>query len=172
MAAGVAGSRLPIPDTPGAVAWKVVATAECARLDLAPITLIQSPGVTAVKVQQNPLPMECAAAFEGSCTSRDGKLHISTSFEGRRRAARVGGGFFGNESPVDTMFYTGVRTLTIEHLHSRLVLRMHERLNNTQGYSAVPTALRYLPEMHRLLLLGAAETNGMQLAHCVVLPPS
>ena len=43
--------------------------------------------------------MECAAAFEGSCTSRDDKLRITTTFEGRRRAARVGGGFSAPKAP-------------------------------------------------------------------------
>ncbi|MBL7089582.1 hypothetical protein [Acidovorax sp.] len=167
---GVVGSRLPIPDTPGASAWQVVPTADCARLEPVPTTLLRTPAVQAVVVQQNPLPMECAAAFEGSCTSRDGELRITTAFEGRRRAARVGGGFFGTEGTIDTTFYTGVRTLSIEHLPSRLVLRMQERLNNTNGYSAPQTAIRYLPELQRLLLLGASEAQGMPLAQCVVLP--
>ena len=170
LGAGVVGSRLPIPDSPGATAWKVVPTGECARLEPVPTTLLHSPSVQAVLVQQNPLPMECAAAFEGSCTSRDGTLRITTAFEGRRRAARVGGGFFGTEGTIDTTFYTGVRTLSIEHLPSRLVLRMQERLNNTNGYSAPQTAIRYLPELQRLLLLGASEAHGMPLAHCVALP--
>ena len=171
LGAGVAGSRLQIPDSPGATAWQVVPTAACARLEPVPPALLRTPAVQAVVVQQNPLPMECAAAFEGSCTSRDGKLRITTAFEGRRRAARVGGGFFGTEGTIDTTFYTGVRTLSIEHLPSRLALRMQERLNNSNGYSAPQTAIRYLPELQRLLLLGASEAQGMPMAHCVALPP-
>ncbi|WP_233247197.1 MULTISPECIES: hypothetical protein [unclassified Acidovorax] len=171
LGAGVAGSRLQIPDSPGATAWKVVPATDCARLEQVPTALLHTPSVQAVPVQQNPLPMECAAAFEGSCTSRDGALRITTVFEGRRRAARVGGGFFGTEGTIDTTFYTGVRTLSIEHLPSRLVLRMQERLNNTNGYSAPQTAIRYLPELQRLLLLGASEAHGMPQAHCVALPP-
>jgi|GEM_PF-1352503 len=171
LGAGVAGSRLQIPDSPGATAWKVVPATDCARLEQVPTALLHTPSVQAVLVQQNPLPMECAAAFEGSCTSRDGALRITTAFEGRRRAARVGGGFFGTEGTIDTTFYTGVRTLSIEHLPSRLVLRMQERLNNTNGYSAPQTAIRYLPELQRLLLLGASEAHGMPQAHCVALPP-
>ena len=64
-----------------------------------------------------------------------------------------------------------MRTLSIEHLPSRLVLRMQERLNNSNGYSAPQTAIRYLPELQRLLLLGASEAQGMPMAHCVALPP-
>ncbi|PJI97796.1 hypothetical protein CLU85_2595 [Acidovorax sp. 69] len=171
LGAGVVGSRLPIPDSPGATAWQVVTTADCVRLEPVPTALLHTPAVQAVLVQKNPLPMECAAAFEGSCTSRDGKLRITTAFDGRRRAARVGGGFFGTEGTIDTTFYTGVRTLSIEHLPSRLVLRMQERLNNANGYSAPQTAIRYLPELQRLLLLGASEARGMPLTHCVALPP-
>ncbi len=136
LGAGVVGSRLQIPDSPGATAWQVVPTAACARLEPVPPALLRTPAVQAVVVQQSPLPMECAAAFEGSCTSRDGKLRITTTFDGRRRAARVGGGFFGTEGTIDTTFYTGVRTLSIEHLPSRLALRMQERLNNSYVYSA------------------------------------
>ena len=39
------------------------------------------------------------------------------------------------------------------------------------GYSAPQTAIRYLPELQRLLLLGASEAQGMPMAHCVALPP-
>ena len=170
LGAGAGMPRLQIPELPGATAWKVVATADCARLESVPTVLLQSPSVRPVQVQQNPLPMECAAAFEGSCTSRDGKLRISTAFDGRRRPARVGGGFFGTEGTIDTTFYTGVRTLSIEHVPSGRVLRMQERLNNANGYSAPQTAIRYLPELQRLLLLGASEAQGMPLAHCVALP--
>ena len=83
----------------------------------------------------------------------------------------MGGGFFGTEGTIDTTFYTGVRTLSIEHLPSRLALRMQERLNNSNGYSAPQTAIRYLPELQRLLLLGASVAQGMPMAHCVALPP-
>ena len=48
---------------------------------------------------------------------------------------------------------------------------MQERLNNSNGYSAPQTAIRYLPELQRLLLLGASEAQGMPMAHCVALPP-
>ena len=36
LGAGVAGSRLQIPDSPGATAWQVVPTAACARLEPVP----------------------------------------------------------------------------------------------------------------------------------------
>lgn len=48
---------------------------------------------------------------------------------------------------------------------------MLERLNNTRGYSAPSTAIRYLTELQRRLLLGASEANGVPLARCVALPP-
>ena len=172
LGAGVAGARLQIPDAPGATAWKVVPTRDCARLEPVPTSLLHTPTVHAVVVQQNPLPMECAAAFEGSCTSRDGTLRITTAFDGRRRTARVGGGFFGSEAPIDTSFYTGVHTLSIEHLPTRRVLRMQERLADVNGYSAPQTAIRYLPELQRVLLLGATEARGVPQAYCVALPPA
>lgn len=173
LGAGVAGGRLQIPDAPGATAWKIMPTADCAYLEPVPTAVLHSPAVQAVQVQQNPLPLECAAAFEGQCTSRDGTLRITTAFDGRRRTARVGGGFFGSEAPINTTFYTGVRTLSIEHLPSRRVLRMHERLADTNGYSAPQTtAIRYLPELQRVLLLGATEARGVPQAHCVALPPA
>lgn len=173
LGAGVAGARLQIPDAPGATAWKVVPTADCARLEPVPTAVLHRPTVQAVQVQQNPLPLECAAAFEGQCTSRDGALRIITAFDGRRRTARVGGGFFGTEGTINSTFYTGVRTLSIEHLPSGRVLRMHERLADANGYSAPQTtAIRYLPELQRVLLLGASEARGVPQAHCVALPPA
>lgn len=170
LGAGIAGARVQIPDAPGATAWKVEPTAACAALEPVAPSKLHSPAVQAVMVQHNPLPMECAAAFEGSCTSRDGKLRITAAFEGKRGTARVRGGFFGSEGYLDRMFYTGVRTLSIEHLPSARVLRLTERLNDTPAYSAPQTAIRYLPELHRLLLLGATQERGIPVGHCVALP--
>ena len=66
-----------------------------------------------------------------------------------------------------------MRTLSIEHVPSRRVLRMHERLVDVNGYSAPQTtAIRYLPELQRVLLLGASESRGLPQAHCVALPPA
>lgn len=172
LGAGVAGARLQIPDSPGATAWKIIPTPECSQLEPIPTAQLRAPSVEAVVIQQNALPLQCAAAFEGSCTSRDGKLRITTSFEGKRRAGQVRGGFFGSENSVPTTFYTGVRTLSIEHLPSRRSVRMHEQLNNTNGYSAPQSAIRYLPELQRIVLLGASEARGMPTGHCIALPPS
>ncbi len=170
LGAGVGIPRLNIPDSPGATAWQVMPDASCARLAPVPLSELQPPAVQPVTVQQNPLPMECAAAFEGSCTSRDGRLRIATTFDGSHRKARVGGGFFGTEGLIDSTFYTGVRTLTIEHLPSGRALRLRERLADANGYSAPQTAIRYLPELRLVLLLGAAQERGVPLAHCIALP--
>lgn len=170
LGAGVGIPRLQIADSPGATAWQVVADKDCAQLQPVDLATLRSPTVQPVVVQKNPLPMECAAAFEGSCASRDGQLRIATTFEGTRRKAQVGGGFFGTERPIDSTFYTGVRTLSIEHLPSGRALRLHERLANANGYSAPQTAIRYLPELRLVLLLGASQERGMPLAHCVPLP--
>lgn len=162
--------RFNIPDDPGAAAWKVVPDADCAHLETVPLAEVKQPAVQAVTVQKNPLPMVCAAGFEDSCTSRDQQLRISTRFEGRQRTARVGGGFFGTEGTINSTFYTGVRSLTIEHLPTGQRLRMDETLKDHNGYSAPQTAIRYLPELRRVLLLGAATLRGMPQAGCIVLP--
>ena len=44
------------------------------------------------------------------------------------------------------------------------------RSNDTAAYTAPQTAIRYLPGLQRLLLLGAAQDRGMPLWQCVVLP--
>lgn len=90
----------------------------------------------AVTIQKNPLPMECASAFQGRCTSRDQQLRITTAFQGSQCTAHVGGGFFGTEGHINSPFYTGVRSLTIEHLPTGRLLRMDEHLKDTNGYSA------------------------------------
>lgn len=170
LGAGAGIPRLQIPDSPGATAWKLVPDADCAHLEQVPLAELRSPGMHPVTVQQDPLPMACAAAFEGSCTSRDGRLRIATTYEGQRRKARVGGGFFGTEGLIDSTFFTGTRTLAIEHLPSGRALRLQERLADTNSYSAPQTAIRYLPELRLVLLLGVAQERGVPLAHCIALP--
>lgn len=172
LSTGLGVPRLGIPDDPGAAAWKVVPDADCAHLETVPLAEVKQPAVQAVTVQKNPLPLVCAAAFEGSCTSRDQQLRITTTFRGRQRTSPVGGGFFGTEGTTHSSFYTGARSLTIEHLPSGLLLRMDETLKDTNGYSAPQTAIRYLPELRRVLLLGAARVRGMPQAGCIVLPPA
>lgn len=170
LGAGAGIPRLQIPDSPGATAWKLVPDADCAHLEQVPLAELRSPGMHPVTVQQDPLPMVCAAVFEGSCTSRDGRLRIATAYEGQRRKARVGGGFFGTDGLIDSTFFTGTRTLSIEHLPSGRALRLQERLADTNSYSAPQTAIRYLPELRLVLLLGVAQERGVPLAHCVALP--
>lgn len=170
LSTGLGVPRFGIADDPGAAAWKVVPDADCAHLETVPLTEVKQPGVQAVTVQKNPLPMECASAFQDRCTSRDQQLRITTAFQGSQRTARVGGGFFGTEGHINSTFYTGVRSLTIEHLPTGRLLRMEEQLKDTNGYSAPQTDIRYLPELRRVLLLGAATLRGMPQAGCIVLP--
>lgn len=170
LSTGLGVPRFGIPDDPGAAAWRVVPDADCAHLETVPLAEAKHPAVQAVTVQKSPLPMVCAAAFEGSCTSRDQQLRITTTFRGRQRTAKIGGGFFGTEARIDSTFYTGVRSLTIEHLPTGRLLRMDEALKDSNGYSAPQTAIRYLPELRRVLLLGATTLRGMPQAGCIVLP--
>ncbi|MCZ8221690.1 MAG: hypothetical protein O9337_19885 [Acidovorax sp.] len=171
LSAGAGVPRLQIPDLPGATAWAVVPDGVCAHLAQVPMDVLKTGAMEPVVVQRNPLPMDCAAAFEGACTSRDGQLRISTSFDGQRRKAQVRGGFYGSEGLIDTTFYTGTRTLQIEHLPSGQAVRMREPLVNDRGYSAPQTAIRYLPELRLVLLLGVTQNRGMPVAHCMALPP-
>lgn len=171
LAAGLGVARYGIADTPGASAWRVVPDADCARLVPVALDEVKQAAVQPVTVQQSALPLQCAAAFEGSCTSRDQRLQISTAFQGSRRTARTGGGFYGTEGQITTTFYTGVRTLTIGHLPSGRHWRMQESLQDAAGYSAPQTAIRYLPEWQRVLLLGASNGPGGPQASCIALPP-
>lgn len=170
---GIGIAHLQIPNAPTAAVWQVVKEAQGteARVRLVPVSLdvLQAKHVKPVTVQTSPLPLECAAAFEDSCISRDGMLRITTTFEGRRRQAKVPGGFFGTEAPINATFYTGVRTLSIEHLPSSRVLRLEEQLRNTRAYEAPQTAIRYLPELKLVLLLGVAKVNGVPVAHSITL---
>ena len=171
LATGLGVARYGIADLPGASAWRVVPDAACATLVPVALDEVKQPAVQPVTVQQNALPLQCAAAFEGSCTSRDQRLRIGTTFEGTRRSARTGGGFFGSEGPVATTFYTGVRTLTIEQLPSGRHWRMQEVLTDSAAYSAPQTAIRYLPELQRVLLLGASAGPEGPQGTCLPLPP-
>ncbi|MBW8466503.1 MAG: hypothetical protein K0M68_28475 [Acidovorax sp.] len=161
LSAGAGVPRLQIPDLPGATAWAVVPDGVCAHLAQAPMDVLKTGAMEPVVVQRNPLPMDCAAAFEGACTSCDGQ----------RRKAQVRGGFYGSEGLIDTTFYTGTRTLQIEHLPSGQAVRMREPLVNDLGYSAPQTAIRYLPELRLVLLLGVTQNRGIPVAHCMALPP-
>ncbi|BEU96364.1 hypothetical protein ACDW_20690 [Acidovorax sp. DW039] len=171
---GIGIARLQIPNAPGAAVWQVVKEGQGAQahVKLVPVALdvLQATDAQPVTVQASALPMECAAAFEGSCNSRDGTLRITTAFEGKRRQSKVPGGFFGTEAPINATFYTGVRTLSIEHLPSGRVLKLEEQLRNTRAYEAPQSAIRYLPELKLMLLLGVAKVNRVPVAHSVLLP--
>jgi hypothetical protein len=151
LAAGLGVPRYGIADLPGAGAWRVAPDADCAHLEPVALGEVGQPGVQPVTVQQNALPLQCAAAFEGGCTSRDQRLRIVTAFQGS--------------------LYTGVRTLTIEHLPSGRHWRMEETLRDTAAYSAPQTAIRYLPQWQRLLLLGVGTGPAGPQGLCIVLPP-
>lgn len=171
LATGLGVPRYGIADLPGASAWRVLPDADCAHLEPVALDEVRQPAVQVVSVQQNPLPMACAAAFEGSCMSRDQRLRIRTAFAGTRRTARTGGGFFGTEGQITSTFYTGVRTLTIEHLASGREWRMDEALSDSAAYSAPQTAIRYLPEWRRVLLLGVSTGPEGAQGRCIILPP-
>jgi len=89
---------------------------------------------------------------------------------GTQRVRTVRGGFYGTEGRIPQTPHTGTRTLTITHVPSGRHLQLVERLNDTAAYTAPQTAIRYLPGLQRLLLLGAAQDRGMPLWQCVVLP--
>jgi len=171
LAAGLGVPRYGIADLPGASAWRMVPDADCARLVPVALDEVKQPAVQPVTVQQNALPLQCVAAFEGSCTSSDQRLRVVTAFQGTRRTARTGGGFFGTEGQITSTFYTGVRTLTIEHLPSGRHWRMDEALQDSTGYSAPQTAIRYLPQLQRVLLLGVSNGPEGPQGRCIALPP-
>lgn len=170
VAAGLGVPRLKIADQPGAAAWQVTPDATaCARLVPVPLATVKAAGIEPVPANR-PLPLACAAGFTDQCSSTDGALRIQTTFAGTHQAKRVGGGFFGGERPVETRFYTGTRTLAITHVASGRQLQLQETLEDTPAFSAPQTAIRFLPELQRVLLLGATYQRGVPQAGCVALP--
>lgn len=167
--AGMGIARLGIEDHPLATAWRVEATASGARLVHVPLADVKAPDVRVVQHSEL-LPMTCASGFTDDCTSIDGVLRIRTTFDGKKRVRKVGGGFYGTEGTIEQSVYTGTRTLTITHQPSGRSLQLTERLNDTPAYTAPQTAIRYLPSLRRVLLLGVVQDRGMPLGHCVVLP--
>ena len=167
--AGLGVQRLGIEDHPLAAAWRVESNATCARLVNVPLSEAKAPEVRAVQHSEL-LPMTCAAGFTDDCTSADGQLRIHTTFAGQQRVRTVRGGFYGSEGRIPQTLYTGTRTLTITHIPSGRHLQWVERLNDSAAYTAPQTAIRYLPSLQRVLLLGAAQDRGMPLWQCVALP--
>ena len=167
--AGMGIARLGIDDHPLATAWRVEATASGARLVHVPMADVKAPDVRVVQHSEL-LPMTCAAGFTDDCTSTDGQLRIHTNFAGTQRVRTVRGGFYGTEGRIPQTLHTGTRTLTITHVPAGRHLQLVERLNDTAAYTAPQTAIRFLPGLQRVLLLGAAQDRGMPLWQCVVLP--
>lgn len=48
---------------------------------------------------------------------------------------------------------------------------MHERLQDSAAYSVPQTAIRYLPELQRLLFLGVGSGTPGAQGGCIALPP-
>jgi hypothetical protein len=167
--AGMGMARLGIDDHPLANAWRVEATPSGARLIHVPMADVKAPPVRVVQHSEL-LPMTCASGFTDDCTSVDGVLRIHTTFEGKKRERKVGGGFYGAEGTIQQEVYTGTRTLTITHQPSGRSLQLTERLNDSPAYTAPQTAIRYLPGLRRVLLLGVVRDRGIPLGHSVVLP--
>lgn len=167
--AGMGVARLGIEDHPLAAAWRVEATAAGARLAHVPMAEVKTPGIHVVQ-HSDLLPFTCAAGLTDDCTSTDGVLRIHTTFQGSHRVRKVGGGFYGSEGAVEQPVYTGIRILTITHQPTGRSLQLSERLQDTPAYTAPQTAIRYLPSLRRVLLLGVVKDRGMPLGHAVVLP--
>jgi hypothetical protein len=117
-----------------------------------------------------PLPPMCAQEFEGACTSRDGQVRIATEFDGRRKVKRVRSGFYGGEGWMDDTFFSGRRTLSIEHLPTGRKAVFIERLRDSRGYSAPGASLRYFPEQKLFIALDLAEEKKPANSYCIRLP--
>ncbi len=169
LAAGLGVPRYGIADNPWAAAWRVEATPACARLVSVPMDDVKAPGLRVVQHNEL-LPMACAAGFDDDCTSMDGLLRIHITFAGKTRERTVRGGITGNEGPLQQRLYTGTRTLTITDVPSGRSVQLTERLRDTPAYTAPQTAIRYLPALRRVLLLGVVLERGVPGAHCVALP--
>ena len=121
-------------------------------------------------VAEWPLPPMCAQEFESSCISRDGLVRIATEFDGRRKVKRVRSGFYGGEGWMDDTFFTGRRTLSIEHLPSGRKAVFIERLRDSNGYMAPGGNLRYFPEQKLVLVLDIGEQKKPTNSYCIRLP--
>jgi hypothetical protein len=170
IASGLGVPKLNIEDTPGAAAWAVVPDTTCATLRNIPVSDVKRPDVKPITVREAPLPFGCAASFQGTCTSKDNRLTINTRFDGTHRIKKVGGGFYGTEGKIDAHFYTGQRTLSIEHIESGKKIEFVERLNDTPAFATAERQIAYLPKLSLILLIGLAKERGVPVAGCIKLP--
>jgi len=151
---------------PSAAAWEVVPNEECAMLRSVPS--VQAPAVAA---NDRALPPLCAAEFEGTCTSRDGRLRVFTRFKGTHKVRRVRSGFYGGEGWMEDKFYSGRRVLGFEDVASGKRALFVERLKGSRGYSAPSGRISYLPEPGIVLVLGIAAEKKPLVSYCIRLPP-
>jgi hypothetical protein len=170
VATGLGVPKLNISDDPRAAAWAVVPDADCASLRAVGLAEVKRADVTGITVKSAALPYGCAASFEGGCKSKDGRLAVATRFEGTYRIKKVGGGFFGTEGKIDAHFYTGKRTLSIQHFASGKKIEYQEKLKDVQGYNTAENQLVYLPEHSLVLLIGLPAANKAPIAECIKLP--
>lgn len=117
-----------------------------------------------------PLPPMCAQEFEGACISSDAQVRVATAFDGTRRVKRVRSGFYGGEGWMDDTFFTGRRTLSIEHLPTGRKAVFLERLRDSRGYSAPGGSLRYFPGEKLFVLLDMGEEKKAVNSYCIALP--
>ena len=167
IATGLGAPQIGVGELPGAAAWRVEPDSVCARLVPMPLATLKALDAQPVP-RDDPLPATCASRLAGDCTSADGLLRIETAFDGTRRMQPPPTGTGRRFNP---NYYTGTRTLTITHQPSGRRLRLRESLKDTQAYSTPQTAIRYLPELRRILLLGVVVERQTRRAHCVQLPP-
>ena len=109
-----------------------------------------------------PLPPMCAQEFEGACVSRDGRVRIATAFDGQRKSKRVRSDVY--------LFFTGMRTLSIEDLASGRKSVFLERLRDARGYSAPGGNLRYFPDKNLVMVLDIGVEKQPARSYCIRLP--
>lgn len=154
---------------PSSAAWEVVPNEECAMLRSVPP--VQAAQASVVAANDRALPPLCAAEFEGTCTSRDGRLRVFTRFEGTHKVRRVRSGVYGGEGWMDDKFYSGRRVLGFEDVASGKRALFVERLKGSRGYSAPSGRISYLPEPGIVLVLGIAPEKKPLVSYCIRLPP-
>jgi hypothetical protein len=170
IATGLGVPQYNIADHPAAAAWELLPEPSCASLRAVALSEVKHVDVKAITVKDAALPLGCAASFEGSCTSRDKRLVVSTRFVGTQRIKKIRDGFFGNENKIDTPFYSGQRILSIQHVESGKKVEYVEHLKDTPGYSSAEKQIVYLPELSIVLLMGLASEQRVPVASCIKLP--
>jgi hypothetical protein len=154
-----------IEGTPTLEGWRVVPDASCVALQ--PASAAELARAPAVPGKDSALPALCAQLFEGTCTSHDGRVRISTSFKGKTKTRRVRSGFYGGEGWMNDEFRTGERSLVVEEVASGRRAVFVERLRNESGYTAGLAMTAYLPEAGAVLLFGIGEQRKPVRSYCV-----